>query len=505
MIAAADQVAEYRADLTAFADTLDGKRWGPEVTGPIQDMNGQLTALEGDYRDLAGQMRHQGDQGAAAHEQAPWVPDNLLAEEYPAYNATGSPAMVDAIEPAPADEAPADFAAIAARLREMETEDDGIAYLDAQNLDKQGLLAVAAALGLSRLERKSGAEIKRRVIKQAIGARRKHQGLREGWQQSPDTVQPETPPAPTTEALESGPFSQHKLPDPAEDKELRDLISEFFDPMLDKDPRVLKEAFDNAPDDVRDAWRRRADEIARAYGSSLNGPGGLFEHIEPTITKPATEQSPDRAAPAKPVPAATPVSGQLSDKRVAENTWGDLPTKDSVHYHDDGPIGTALRIMGPRDAQMDVDGEPLANVLGQVATDVVRGRRTAQQGVDELKALHDRLPKDSNAHARLGRAISEMDGPASPVPTIPDGTPEPLRQLVHALHAVPLVRAEPTKELEPLLQIIEGVASGRRSPARAASDLRQIRNKRHESLGDAGKFEIDRAIDTAVKALREQR
>ncbi|RSN06006.1 hypothetical protein DMC63_38010 [Streptomyces sp. WAC 05977] len=80
LIAAADQVAEYRADLNAFADTLAGKKWGAEVTGPIQDMNGQLTALEGEYRDLAGQMKHQGDQGAAAHEQAPWVPadDSIL-------------------------------------------------------------------------------------------------------------------------------------------------------------------------------------------------------------------------------------------------------------------------------------------------------------------------------------------------------------------------------------------------------------------------------------------
>lgn len=81
LIAAADQVAEYRVDLAAFADTLDGNKWGAEVTGPILDMNGQLIALEGDYRDLAAQMKHQGDQGAAAHEQAPWVPadDSILA------------------------------------------------------------------------------------------------------------------------------------------------------------------------------------------------------------------------------------------------------------------------------------------------------------------------------------------------------------------------------------------------------------------------------------------
>lgn len=74
LIAAADQVAEYRDELSAFADTLAGKNWGVEVTGPIQDMDGQLVALEGEYRDLAGQMQHQGGQGDDAYDQAPWVP-----------------------------------------------------------------------------------------------------------------------------------------------------------------------------------------------------------------------------------------------------------------------------------------------------------------------------------------------------------------------------------------------------------------------------------------------
>jgi hypothetical protein len=88
---------------------------------------------------------------------------------------------------------------------------------------------------------------------------------------------------------------------------------------------------------------------------------------------------------------------------------------------------------------------------------------------------------------------------------VPDGTPEPLRNLVHALHAIPIVRANPSKELEPLLGIVGDVAAGHRSPSRAATDLRQLRNKRHESLGDSGKFEIDWAIDDAIKALRERR
>lgn len=71
-----------------------------------------------------------------------------------------------------------DAAAIALRLRETETETEGTTYLESLNLDKDSLLAVATELQLSRLERESGAEIERRIIKQAIGARRKFEGLR---------------------------------------------------------------------------------------------------------------------------------------------------------------------------------------------------------------------------------------------------------------------------------------------------------------------------------------
>jgi hypothetical protein len=72
----------------------------------------------------------------------------------------------------------ADLAAVAARLRELETEQDGAAYLREQHLDRDGLLGVAAALGFTRVTRLSQPELERRVLKQAIGARRKFAGLR---------------------------------------------------------------------------------------------------------------------------------------------------------------------------------------------------------------------------------------------------------------------------------------------------------------------------------------
>lgn len=50
---------------------------------------------------------------------------------------------------------PFDAAAIATRLRETETEDEGAAYLSGLRLDREQLLAVAAELKLTRLQRLS--------------------------------------------------------------------------------------------------------------------------------------------------------------------------------------------------------------------------------------------------------------------------------------------------------------------------------------------------------------
>ncbi|HEX6359518.1 hypothetical protein [Actinophytocola sp.] len=96
---AADRVAEYRSELVAFADLLGAKKWDAEVTGPIGDAYGRLTKIEGLYRDLAVEMERQGDQGAAAYEQAPWVPGNLLAGE--GVSATVAPAEAPVASVAP--------------------------------------------------------------------------------------------------------------------------------------------------------------------------------------------------------------------------------------------------------------------------------------------------------------------------------------------------------------------------------------------------------------------
>ncbi|MFF1611884.1 hypothetical protein ACFVYA_29215 [Amycolatopsis sp. NPDC058278] len=99
-------------------------------------------------------------------------PEALPAEPAP-------PAPQPVTTPPPATARPGvDAAAIAAHLRETETEAEGASYLEAQRLDRESLLAVAAELQLTRVDRLSQPELKRRVLKQAIGARRKFAGLR---------------------------------------------------------------------------------------------------------------------------------------------------------------------------------------------------------------------------------------------------------------------------------------------------------------------------------------
>lgn len=205
-----------------------------------------------------------------------------------------------------------------------------------------------------------------------------------------------------------------------------------------------------------------------------------------------------------PKAAPTPITGALSDKPLLDNTWGHLGSNSAVHYHDDGPVGTAVKYMGP-DAKMDVDGEPLANVVGRIATDVVRRNTKAQQAVDDLKELRDRLPEGSRAKQCLSNAVRNMDGPDTPEPQVPDGTPEPLKDLVRKLHSVPMVRREPETELQPLLKLCDRAAAGdRRTLAMLDDEVKRLRNKRHESLGDSGKFEIDDAISDTVNTLNEQ-
>jgi hypothetical protein len=242
-------------------------------------------------------------------------------------------------------------------------------------------------------------------------------------------------------------------------------------------------------------------QLAELYGETLPAAG----ETEPTGVAMAAVPSPEieQASEPEPAPApAEPITGEMSSKPLLENTWGEFGREGALHFHTDGPIGTAIEFMGA-DRMLAVDGEPLANVLGRVATDVVRGRSTAQAGVDALKTLRDRLPEGGRARYYVGRAIEDMDGPNTPLPAVPEGIPQPLRDLVAALHAVPLVRKEPDKELTPLLKLINDFADGKTSGVTLPSRIRELANHRHESYTDCGKSEIDGTIRATAKTLEE--
>lgn len=238
-----------------------------------------------------------------------------------------------------------------------------------------------------------------------------------------------------------------------------------------------------------------SDPTVDATGTDLMSPPTASASTEQP--SPGAASTPDTATAPAPI-----VSGHWSSEPLLDNTWGAFEPTAPVAYHDDGPIGIAVHTMAG-DAHMDIDGEPLANLLGRVATDVVVGRCTAQEGLDIVKAILERLPHTSRAYAALDRAVQDMDAPDTPLPELPATTLEPLRTLVEALHAVPIVRADPNTELIPLLTLLDQFANGGIGGGRLIDAVRGLTDRRHESLGDSGKFEIDRAIRTAVTALDE--
>lgn len=240
-------------------------------------------------------------------------------------------------------------------------------------------------------------------------------------------------------------------------------------------------------------------------GSPAAGGGGGPARVEPAVpeTEHAPDPEPDTAATAEKPAAPTPVSGEMSAAPVLPNGWGD-PTKTDINFHDDGQIGSAIKAMG-EDARMDVDGEPVANVLGRVATDVVTGRRTAADGVEAYKEIRDRLPEGSEARQSLDFALTRIDAPASDPPTVPAGAPGALKDLMNELHSIPLLRRDPRESgaLQEMLRenFDDEPDDDPRFLRGVARDLRDLKGMRHESDGDAGKFDVDRAVDRAIKAL----
>lgn len=120
--------------------------------------------------------------GRSAQPEVPSDEPGTQATPPPAATADGAaeaaqPATTQETQP-PTKEPNADVATISARLSEIETEPEGAAYLKAQHLDRETLLAVAAELQLTRVERLTQSELQKKILRQAIGARRRFAGLR---------------------------------------------------------------------------------------------------------------------------------------------------------------------------------------------------------------------------------------------------------------------------------------------------------------------------------------
>jgi len=197
------------------------------------------------------------------------------------------------------------------------------------------------------------------------------------------------------------------------------------------------------------------------------------------------------------------VSGQKSDKPLLPNSWGDHPSE--IHFHEDGEIGQLLRRLGDG-VQLDIDDEPLGNVIGKLATDAVMGRISMDGLLRRLRQLQDRLP-DSVAK-NLERTIKDLDSPPREVPRVPSETPEPLRRMLVDLANNPLARGGSRadrrggddSELDRAVKFIEDFHAGKVGGPGLRDDLqRRLYNERHESM--EGKMEIDRIIDRAIKDL----
>ena len=261
--------------------------------------------------------------------------------------------------------------------------------------------------------------------------------------------------------------------------------------------------------------KRGGLSLVRGEGGGRGTEGGTRPALK---VVPPVKEAPVKAikkvAPAK---KTAPQGPKMSDKPIIKNTWG--TPGGEVSFHADGAIGSGLRRMGD-DQRLDVNGEPLANVLGKLATRAVRGEITQDQLIQELKRLGERLPAGSKARREVEGMVKELDAPKAKPLDLPDGTPGPVTQLMRELGDIPLVsgnrasgrRGDDYNEMTEL-QRIARESMDRYPEGEGAPEVRQMRimrhmeneirrrvlNHRHES--QEGKFQIDQAVQRAMREL----
>jgi hypothetical protein len=198
------------------------------------------------------------------------------------------------------------------------------------------------------------------------------------------------------------------------------------------------------------------------------------------------------------------ILGVFTSKPILKNHWG--TPGGEINYHKDGAIGRAVEKLGVYQ-RMDIDGEPLANVVGKIATEGVRGEKTSREVADALSKLADRLP-EGNAKKLLSDAAKELDIPDRKI-AVPDSTPFPLKELAVRLSKIPLAHrtedqvgrpVRKTPVLDSLAEILKDYANGNVRGFDLIHKIEGLHNTHHES--EEGKFELDRAILEALKGLR---
>ncbi len=197
-------------------------------------------------------------------------------------------------------------------------------------------------------------------------------------------------------------------------------------------------------------------------------------------------------------------AGKFSDKPILENNWG--TSSGEVNFHPDGAIGQALDRMG-EDKKLDVNGEPLANVVGKLATDGVRGKLHAEQVRQQLKELAQKLPEGRGKKALEG-AVEALDAPVRSV-QIPPHVPDAVKDLSHAFETIPLARrresegrrsrSEPV--LDRLAKIMDEYSKGRLRGRDLIRQIEDLQQADHES--QEGRFDIIRAVDHALSRLNK--
>ncbi|HSJ75133.1 MAG TPA: hypothetical protein VK899_02950, partial [Gemmatimonadales bacterium] len=163
------------------------------------------------------------------------------------------------------------------------------------------------------------------------------------------------------------------------------------------------------------------------------------------------------------------------------------------------------------DRLMNVDGEPLSDVLGKLVTRMNRGEISMDQLIDELNRLGKRLPEGSKARQIVERMGPELDAPKVKV-DIPEGTPDVLANLARQLADNPLARGAVDRpgfhrdaensELAKVMKMIEDFHAGRLSGLRMSGELQRIRGGvPHEA--NEGNAPILAALAQAFQQIQE--